>query len=171
MLVKDDATGERRPHYLIPPNSPLPASASQTFGLFKAGQRRVRVKVVQAGPTPDRPPTQIGECLVEPLPEGLPENAPVEIALTLDASGLLHAAAVERTSGARAEAKLVRPGDAVAGPDDDLPSPPAAAGEKAVAAPPPPAPGRTGTEAAEGESEFWKMIEPPPRKRRRSTAR
>ena len=168
VLVKDDATGERRPHYLIPPNSPLPASASQTFGLFRAGQRRVRVKVVQAGPTPDRPPTQLGECLVEPLPEGLPENAPVEIALTLDASGLLHASAVEKTSGTRAEAKLVRPGDAVAGPDDDLPASPAAAGEKAVAAPPPPAPGRTGTEAAEGESEFWKMVEPPARKRRRS---
>ena len=180
ILVRDDAAGERVPHYLIPPNSPIPASATQTFGTVRAGQDRVRLKVVQAGPTPQAPPTPLGECVVAPLPPGLPENAPIDVTLSLDASGLVHAAAVERTGGVAAEARLVRPG--AAGPSAP-PKPPRltldADGEvtpdEALAEepttirkdPPPPAPGRTGTEAQEGEDEFWQIVAPEVKRRRR----
>ena len=234
ILVRDDDTGERVPHYLIPPNAKIPAEATQTFGLVRAGQRRVRLRVVQAGPTSDAPPAELGECVVAPLPPGLPENAPVAVTLALDASGLVHTTAVEKTGGTTAEAKLVPPdADAPTAPpaaeppgDDpaessdptvsfgpklagsaDLADAPTDATHRDTAAdaaaaddsgdltnmtsitsktkstraenaasPAPPAPPRTGTEAEEGESEFWSMVAPadPPRKpkrRRRARAR
>ena len=206
ILVRDDATGERVPHYLIPPNAPIPAEATQTFGLVRAGQRRVRLRVVQAGPTPDAPPAELGECLVAPLPPGLPENAPVAVTLALDASGLVHTTAVEKTGGTSAEAKLIPPDAAAptAPPppverDDeadgsisfgpaiaDLADEPTDVSDReteadlsdaptkfAGAAPAPPASPRTGTEAEEGESEFWDMVAPadPPRKSRRRRAK
>ena len=172
ILVRDDAAGRRVPHYLIPPNSELPAEATQTFGTVTAGQGRVRLKVVQAGPTPDAPPTLLGECLVAPLPQDLPENSLVDVTLSLDASGLVHARAVERSTGLSAEARLVRPdGEAPAAPP---PLDPTANDEhggeeeaitpepaKPPSAAPPPAPSRTGTEAEEGESEFWDMVSVP----------
>ena len=206
IMVRDDATGDRVPHYLIPPNAKIPAAFTQTFGLVRAGQRRVRLRVVQAGPTPDAPPAELGECLVAPLPAGLPENAPVAVTLSLDASGLVHAAAVEKTGGLTAEANLVPPdaeaptappplpppateedesddsislGPALADAPttitdadrDTAPDRPAAADSSAepdladepttLNRPAPPAPPRTGTEAEEGESEFWNMVAPP----------
>ena len=171
ILVRSPRTNAHVPHYLIPPNSPVPASFTQTYGTVRPGQRRVRLRVVQAGPTPDAAPTELGECVVAPLPEGLPENAPIAVTLSLDASGLVHANAVERTSGVRAEAKIVpggvRNATPPAPPTPQPPTPQPPAGEpddpvslrepeppkrdRPAAAPPPPAPSRTGTEATEGE--------------------
>ncbi|MFH5802763.1 Hsp70 family protein, partial [Alienimonas sp. DA493] len=196
ILVREVGTNAHVPHYLIPPNSPLPASATQAYGTVRPGQRRVRIRVVQAGPTPDAPPTELGDCVVEPLPEGLPENSPIAVTLSLDASGLVHAAAVEQTGGVRAEAKIVTQRRRAEGPrpprppavDDDPvsikapPEPPdesltekpttiRSSSSAAGSAPPPPAPSRTGTEADEGESEFWSMVAPDaktPRRRKRT---
>ncbi len=200
VLVRHPRTNARVPHYLIPPNSPIPASFTQLYGTVRAGQKRVRLRVVQAGPTPDAAPTELGECLVAPLPDGLPENAPIAVTLSLDASGLVHTTAVEQTGGVRAEAKIVStdggrsPSPAasppVPDPPDDpvslraphaTPDPAETAEDEALeeslaekpttirttAALPPPAPGRTGQEAAEGESEFWQIVAPETKPRRR----
>ncbi|QDT17989.1 Hsp70 family protein [Alienimonas californiensis] len=196
ILVREVGTNAHVPHYLIPPNSTLPASATQAYGTVRPGQRRVRIRVVQAGPTPDAPPTELGDCIVEPLPEGLPENAAIAVTLSLDASGLVHTTAVEQTGGVRAETKIVpnarraapAPPPATPAVDDDpvsikLPPKPGtepakqpvkeSSAEKPTkvnasgAAPPPPAPGRTGKEAVEGESEFWNIVAPEVKKQRR----
>ena len=175
IMVRDPGTGERVPHYLIPPNSPVPSSATQVFGTMRPGQPRVRLRVVQAGPTPDAPPTELGECVVEPLPKDLPECSPVAVTLSLDASGLVHTAAVERTSGVRAETKIVPP--ARRPPSGAAPARAVKQSEPVgeslaeepttISKPPPPAPGRTGTEAEEGESEFWQIVAPEVKQKRR----
>ena len=216
ILVRDDASGARVPHYLIPPGSPIPAATTQTFGTVKPGQTRVRLRVVQAGPAEGDPPAELGECLVAPLPAGLPENTPVAVTLSLDASGLVHTTAVERSSGTTAEARLVPPAaeapiapppvpnrrdeqeqqdqqqnqqedddpvslgpsvldDADAAGSGERPTTVGDAPTRLSGAPPLPAGlSRTGTEAAEGESEFWNMVDPAAgaaKPKRRSRAR
>jgi len=191
--VRHPKTNEHVPHYLIPPNSPLPASFTQHYGTVRPGQRRVRLRVVQAGPTPDAPLTELGDCVVAPLPEGLPENAPIAVTLSLDDNGLVHTTAIEQTGGVRAEAKIVPDGKPVASPsaakdEADTPAPAEGEGEDdpvsirspgespqkpleekptTISTAPPPAPSRTGTEADEGESEFWQIVAPEVKKARR----
>ncbi|NNJ24677.1 Hsp70 family protein [Alienimonas chondri] len=182
ILVRQAKTNAHVPHYLIPPNSAIPASATQVYGTVRPGQQRVRLRVVQAGPTPEAPPTELGDCVVAPLPEGLPENAPIAVTLSLDASGLVHTTAVEQTGGVRAEAKIVPPDvqrskakPAAASPKPSSPGSKSEEISESLAEkpttigsqPPPPAPSRTGKEADEGESEFWDIVAPEVKKQRR----
>ncbi|HEX6987459.1 MAG TPA: Hsp70 family protein, partial [Planctomycetaceae bacterium] len=55
ILVRDPQTNTRVPHYLIPPNTPLPAEVTQKFGTVVENQTRVRLVVVESGAGPDEP--------------------------------------------------------------------------------------------------------------------
>ena len=182
VLVRGES-GRHEPAWVIPPNSPVPAAFRQTFGTVKPNQTRVRIRVVQAGPTPDAAPTGLGDCVVEPLPPDLPENAPVVVTLRLDEAGIVRTEAVEQTTGKRAHAELRSPSehdlpapDASAAPAGTSPTPPdisttAALKTPAGTAPAAPAEGRTGKEAEEGADEFWNIVGPEVKPKRRRRAR
>ncbi len=108
ILIRDTTTGERVPHYLIPPNSPLPASKCHVFGTVTARQTRVHVFIVESGAGPDREPTVLGDCVISDLPPDLPEGSRVEVSISYDNQARVHIAAREMQSGRTAEAEIIR---------------------------------------------------------------
>ena len=151
VLVRDDATGEKVPHYVIPPDTPLPAEGLERFGTVSANQRRIRLTVVQAGPASDAAPEPLGDCRIAPLPRGLPADTPVDLLLSMDAGGRVRAEAIERSGGRRARAELRLPGVAPEPPPDEPPR-----RRKPLA--PPPRPALLPKPERIGEREFWSTV-------------
>ncbi len=60
ILVRDPDTGFRVPHYLIPPNTPLPCAYKQSFGTVSTNQRRVHLHIVESGTNGDQPYVELG---------------------------------------------------------------------------------------------------------------
>lgn len=108
ILIRDESTGQRVPHYLIPANSPLPVSRTQLFGTVVRNQQRVNVRIVESGAGSDRPPVILGECQVSDLPPQLPEGSGIEVTISYDRNARVHVSAVEPASGKRAEAEIIR---------------------------------------------------------------
>ncbi|MEZ6060075.1 MAG: Hsp70 family protein [Planctomycetaceae bacterium] len=108
ILVRDTSTGQRVPHYLIPPNSALPASKCHVFGTVTDRQTRVHVWIVESGAGPDREPTVLGDCVISDLPANLPEGSRVEVSISYDRQARVHVAAREMQSGITAEAEIIR---------------------------------------------------------------
>jgi len=141
ILVRDGLTGDRIPHYLIAANTPLPCKFQQVFGTVVANQRRVHLHIVESGTSADQPAVELGECLVEDLPAGLPVATPIEVTIRYDEQARVHVSAVEPKSGKTARASIIRPGHSGAQKtpktDGTILSPPplpAAASAKPVAA-------------------------------------
>jgi len=105
---------------VIPENTPLPASRVKIFGTEAENQRRVRLRIVEGDARDPRACTQIGECLIEPLPKGLPKGAPVEVAFSYDASGRIHVKATEKTHNITAQVELHHQGGYSAKELDDM---------------------------------------------------
>jgi molecular chaperone DnaK len=93
---------------LIPRNTPLPATRSKIFGTHTANQRTVRIRVVEGETRDPYGCNQIGECVINQLPKGLPRGAPVEVTFKYDKSGRILVEAVERSNNTRAEAIIDR---------------------------------------------------------------
>src|SRR6218665_2366658 len=110
ILVRDGLTGERVPHYLIAANTPLPCAFQQVFGTVAANQRRVHLHIVESGTSAEDPAVELGECLVEDLPAGLPVATPIEGTIRYDEQARGHVSAVEPKSGKNARASIIRPG-------------------------------------------------------------
>ncbi len=110
ILVRDGLTGERVPHYLIAANTPLPCAFQQVFGTVAANQRRVHLHIVESGTSVEDPAVELGECLVEDLPAGLPVATPIEVTIRYDEQARVHVSAVEPKSGKNARASIIRPG-------------------------------------------------------------
>jgi molecular chaperone DnaK len=108
ILIRDEDTGERMPHYLIPANSPLPASRTHVFGTVVDNQQRVHVRIVESGAGADRPPVVLGECVISDLPPNLPEGSQIEVTISYDRNAQVHVSAVEPVSGRSAEAEIIR---------------------------------------------------------------
>ena len=108
ILIRDEDTGERIPHYLIEPNSPLPVSRAHTFGTVVDGQTRVHVRIVESGTDKEKPATELGECIISDLPTGLPEGSKVEVSISYDHQARVHVSARELTSGSTAEVEIIR---------------------------------------------------------------
>lgn len=108
ILVRDPETGQRTPHYLLPPHTPLPVRVQQTFGTVIPGQKRVHLQIVESGPNAGEPYSKLGACVIDQLPEGLPVSSPVEVTLRYDAQARVHVEAKDVTSGAIAMAVIVR---------------------------------------------------------------
>lgn len=108
ILVRDKQTGERVPHYLIPPNTPLPCAFRQSFGTVVEDQRRVHLHIVESGTTDDAPPVKLGACLIEDLPPGLPLATPIEVTIRYDEQARVHVSARELRSGRSARTSIVR---------------------------------------------------------------
>jgi molecular chaperone DnaK len=108
ILVRDSATNTRVPHYLIPPNTPLPAETTQRFGTVIANQRKVRLVVVESGAGTSEAFVRLGDCVVDNLPENLPEGSEIAVTIRYDEQAKVHVAARDVTSGKQAEAEILR---------------------------------------------------------------
>lgn len=108
ILIRDEDTRERVPHYLLPANTPLPASVTHVFGTVVANQTRVRVRIVESGTAPDRPHVVLGDCEITQLPPNLPEGAEIEVTISYDRQARVHVTAREPLSNRAAEVELVR---------------------------------------------------------------
>ncbi|UCG17554.1 MAG: Hsp70 family protein [Phycisphaerales bacterium] len=93
---------------IIPRNTPLPVTRTKIFGTEAANQRVVRIPVVEGETRDPRGCTQIGECMIQELPPGLPQGSPVEVTFRYDTSGRVHIRAVETMYNTEASADIKR---------------------------------------------------------------
>ena len=108
ILIRDTETGKRIPHYLIPPNTPLPASRTHVFGTVVDHQTKVHVRIVESGTGPGTPHTVLGDCHITDLPTDLPEGSEVEVTISYDRQARVHVSARELKSGMSAEVEIIR---------------------------------------------------------------
>jgi len=85
----DPLTQRRRNGILIPRNTPLPVTAKRTFKTKKAGQRSIRVDIVEGESPSAEDCTPIGRCSVRHLPPDLPAKYPVEVLFHYEQNGRL----------------------------------------------------------------------------------
>lgn len=108
ILVRDVAKNRRVPHYLIPENTPLPTSVTQTFGTVIPNQKRVSLFIVESGVGTDNVCVELGRCTIEGLPPNLPAQSPIDVTITYDASACVHVSARDRNSGKEATTEIRR---------------------------------------------------------------
>ena len=108
-MIRDEVTGDRHPHWLIPENSPLPISKTHTFGTVVDSQMSVRVRIVESGTGPDKPHTELGDCEITDLPPGLPKGSQVDVTISYDNQARVHVAARELTTHRSTELEIIRP--------------------------------------------------------------
>jgi molecular chaperone DnaK len=108
IVIRDVETNRRIPYYLIPSNTPLPASKTQNFGTVKAGQRRVNLQIIESGTSPDQPAVKLGECLIDGLPLNLPEGSEIAVTIRYDAQARVAVDARDLTSGKAASTEIIR---------------------------------------------------------------
>jgi molecular chaperone DnaK len=82
-------TKRRRNGILIPRNTPLPVAAKRTFKTTKAGQRSIRVDIVEGESPSADDCTPVGHCAVRHLPSDLPAQYPVEVTFHYQPNGRL----------------------------------------------------------------------------------
>lgn len=109
ILVRDDETGGRVPHYLLAANTQLPAEAKQTVGTVVPNQQRAHLYVVESGTAADAQYVELGTCVVDPLPEGLPEGSEIEVTIRYDEQARVHVSAKVMRTGQVAHSEIVRP--------------------------------------------------------------
>jgi molecular chaperone DnaK len=108
ILIRDVKTNRRVPFYLIPPNSPLPASATKTFGTVVPNQKRVNLSIVESGTGPGGDYVVLGTCTIEELPAGLLVESPIDVTISYDASARVTVAGRDATSGKVAKTEIHR---------------------------------------------------------------
>jgi len=109
-VVAEDRKGRKRVVRLIPRNTSLPAKKEKCFATVTDNQKRVVVQIVEGESESIEDCVQIGTCLIESLPAGLPKGSPIEITFRYDGSGRLFVQAVHLTSGAWAQTSIHRGG-------------------------------------------------------------
>lgn len=114
ILIRDTEKNTRIPHFLIPANSELPTSITQTFGTVIPNQRRVNLHIVESGTVADQHYVELGTCIVEDLPKNLPEQSLVEVTITYNEQARVEVTAKDVTSGKQAQTVIVRQENVVA---------------------------------------------------------
>lgn len=109
ILVRNETTGEREPNWLIPANTPLPASCLQTYGTIIANQGKVTLRLVESGNAGNSQFVPVGECEISPLPPGLPEGSEIDVQLEYGANARVKVSATVRKTGRTAHAEIIRP--------------------------------------------------------------
>jgi molecular chaperone DnaK len=87
----------------------LPASVSQCYGTVSDGQRRVHLRIVESGTAADASYVELGTCLIEPLPENLPEGTEIDVTITYDEQARVHVGAKVLATGQEAHTEIIRP--------------------------------------------------------------
>ena len=109
ILIRDHDTGMRIPHYILPPHTQLPTSVSQIYGTVKDNQRRVHLRIVESGTAADAAYVELGTCIIEPLPENLPEGTEIEVTITYDEQARVHVGAKVLATGQETQTEIIRP--------------------------------------------------------------
>jgi molecular chaperone DnaK len=109
LVAADPETNEERNVILIPRNTPLPATARRVFSLKKAGQRSIRVQVVEGESDWAEECAQLGRCVVRDLPADLDVGAKVEVCFQYDHNGRLHVSVSIPGIGRNIAQELQRP--------------------------------------------------------------
>lgn len=109
VLIRDVETGNRIPHYILPAHTQLPTSVTQVYGTVKDNQRKVHLRIVESGTAADQAYVELGTCLVEPLPENLPEGTEIEVTIRYDEQARVHVSAKVLATGQEAQTEVVRP--------------------------------------------------------------
>ncbi len=98
---------------LIPRNTPLPHSGSQSFRTSNPGQKAALIRIVE-GEAPDPAACSLlGKFLISPLPAGLPAGSPVRLDYSYDESGRMHVQAIVDGPSVKTEIQITRPATAV----------------------------------------------------------
>lgn len=113
ILVRDMKIDKRVPHYLIPANTPLPAEAVHTFGTVVPNQKRVHLQIIESGLTTGDEVSRIGHCVIDDLPENLPEASEIAVTIRYDEEAKVHVSAKELKSGKQATTEIIRKDSAV----------------------------------------------------------
>jgi molecular chaperone DnaK len=167
ILIRDMGTQKRVPHYLIPANTPLPASSTQQFGTVIPNQRRVHLVIVESGTSAEQPYVVLGDCRIDGLPPNLPEGSKIDVTISYDPEAKVHVSAKDAASGKSAHTEILRQENIVAQlTSDPRLSPDSAvladvAGPKDVTAPNPfkkPAAATAGAPGADLSSEKWEAF-------------
>jgi len=108
ILIRDVKTDVRIPYYLIPANTPLPASATKVFGTVVPNQKRVNLFIVESGAGTDKPYAELGNCTIRELPPNLPAESRIEVTISYDASARVQVSARDVTSGREARTEIQR---------------------------------------------------------------
>lgn len=116
ILIRDTTKNTRVPHYLIPENTELPTSITQTFGTVITNQRRVNLHIVESGTIADQQFVELGTCIVEDLPKDLPEQSLVEVTISYNEQARVEVTAKDVTSGKKAHTVIVRQENVVSKP-------------------------------------------------------
>jgi len=109
ILVRDHKTNMLRPHYLLPANTLLPCAYRQRFGTVVENQKKVHLHIVESGAATSDAWVELGECIIDGLPDQLPITSPVEVTIRYDEQARVHVEAVALSSGQTAQVTLRRP--------------------------------------------------------------
>lgn len=108
ILIRDVKTDTRVPYYLIPANTPLPASVTKVFGTVVPNQKRVNLFIVESGAGTDRPYAELGNCTIKELPPNLPAESKIAVTISYDSSARVQVSARDVTSGREARSEIQR---------------------------------------------------------------
>jgi molecular chaperone DnaK len=114
ILIRDMSNHKRVPHYLIPANTPLPASSTQQFGTVIPNQRRVHLVIVESGTSAEQPYVVLGDCRIDGLPPNLPEGSKIDVTISYDPQARVHVSAKDAASGKSAHTEILRQENIVA---------------------------------------------------------
>lgn len=110
VIIQSASHKKERTSFLIPRNTPLPASNSITYGTVRDNQAMVMVKVVEGESQNPAACTIIGKCVVAPLQPNLPKGSPVSVTFSCDTNGQLQVHAKHNASNAAAKTVIHRQG-------------------------------------------------------------
>ncbi len=109
-IVVSNKAKEPTNYLMIPRNTQLPCSFTQTFQTTKEGQQRISIQVLE-GDAPD--PTAcslLGKCRILDLPANLPKGTPVEVTYSFDKAGRISVSAREKLTNKVANISIERRG-------------------------------------------------------------
>jgi molecular chaperone DnaK len=109
VAAHSDKDGEELNSVIIPRNTPLPASKTKRYGTMSDGQKFIRIRVIEGESRTPEACIPVGECVIGPLPPGLPRKSPVTVTFRYDGSGCLHVDARQDDTGMATQSVIVRP--------------------------------------------------------------
>ncbi|MBI5761057.1 MAG: Hsp70 family protein [Planctomycetales bacterium] len=119
ILVRNADMKSRSPYYMVPANTPIPASHTHNFGTVIPNQKRVQLHIVESGTEAHQEYVELGTCTIEGLPPNLPMDSLIAVTISYDESARVHVEAKDVASGKQATAEIIRKENLVTQPVDE----------------------------------------------------